>query len=240
VNGSKESTARRNGIRAHNARRAGLKSVAAVCLPIFVLVAVVVAHGQGPYAFEDRYINWLGPPSAVRTWVDLIDLLAGPAIGVVLVVSVVIGYVRGALSRVIAFAVLAAATLLLSEYVAKPLVRRGWEGLLTFPSGHVTAVTATALAMWLALTPLLGKRARRATFAVGAGWALLMSVAVIGARWHTPVDVLGSLLLAVGFVALGAVVLEPVLPQGPSEGTASTSRSRGRARRTQALTAKKR
>jgi hypothetical protein len=44
--------------------------------------------------------------------------------------------------------------------VAKPIIQRSYYGELTFPSGSVTAVSATALAMWLALYPLLRKRAR--------------------------------------------------------------------------------
>ena len=37
----------------------------------------------------------------------------------------------------------------------------------TFPSGHVTAVSATALALWLAFYPLLGRRARIIALVVG-------------------------------------------------------------------------
>ncbi len=51
---------------------------------------------------------------------------------------------------------------------------------------------ATALAMWLALYPLLGARARIITFVLGVAWTLLMSLAVVGAHWHTPLDAVGS------------------------------------------------
>jgi membrane-associated phospholipid phosphatase len=160
---------------------------------------------------------------------------------VVLVVSVVFGYIKRVLRRVVAYAALAAATLFLSEDVAKPLVHRVWQGLLTFPSGHVTAVSATALAMWLALLPVLGTRARSVTFALGTAWTVLMFVAVVGARWHTPVDGVGSLLLSVGTVTAGAVVLESFLPPGRSKGMPTTSRSRATHPRTpKALTTRKR
>ena len=50
--------------------------------------------------------------------------------------------------------------------------------------------------MWLALYPLLGKRVRNTTLVLGAAWTLLMSLAVAGALWHTPLDALGSILLS--------------------------------------------
>ena len=72
--------------------------------------------------------------------------------------SVCLGFVRRALSRVVVFAAFAAVALLTSEHLVKPLVERTYDAELTFPSGNVTAVSATALAMWLALSPVLGKR----------------------------------------------------------------------------------
>jgi hypothetical protein len=50
---------------------------------------------------------------------------------------------------------------LVSEHVAKPLVHETYNGTLTFPSGNVTAVCATAVAMWLAHYPRRGHMARR-------------------------------------------------------------------------------
>ena len=58
---------------------------------------------------------------------------------------------------------LAAWALLISEQWIKPLVQRTYYGELTFPPGNVTAVHATALAMWLALGPVLGRQPRYAT-----------------------------------------------------------------------------
>ena len=52
--------------------------------------------------------------------------------------------------------------------------------------------------------PLLGRRARTVTFVLGTAPALLMSLAVIGVDFHTPLDEVGSLLLSVGVVTAGA------------------------------------
>ena len=105
----------------------------------------------------------------------------------------------------------------ISEHVIKPLVQRTYYGELTFPSGNVTAVSATALAMWLALGPLLGRMPRHVALVLGGEWVLLMSLAVVGARWHTPLDAIGSVLLSVGVVTAGAAVFEPAVTPGPCE-----------------------
>lgn len=196
--------------------RIKLEVTALMCLFMIAVLALAVAHSRAPYGFEDPALEWLGPPSAMGTWADLADFLGAPVIGAVLVTSFIFGIVRRAFFRVAVYAALAIATLLINEHVAKPLVQRTIYGALTFPSGRVTAVSATALAMWLALYPLLGKWARRVSLVLGAAWALLMSLAVVGAHWHTPIDAVGSILMSVGIVTAGAAVFDQAATRGPS------------------------
>jgi len=196
--------------------RARLGVIALVYLFATVVLASAVAHGRSPYGFEDPAIKWLGPRSAIRDWADIAELLAAPTIIAVLVVSFVLGLARRAFVRVVVYAVLAAGALLINEHGIKPLVHRTYYGELTFPSGNVTAVSATALAMWLALGPLLGRRPRNVALVLGGAWVLLMSLAVVGAHWHTPLDAIGSVLLSVGVVTAGAAVFEPAGTPGPS------------------------
>ncbi|HEY6425843.1 MAG TPA: phosphatase PAP2 family protein [Acidimicrobiales bacterium] len=209
--------------------RAKLKVIGILCLLTTALLALAVAHTRAPFAFEEPALKWLGPPSARGTWADLAHLLAAPAISAALAVSFVLGLVKRAFLRVAVYAALGAAALLISEHVAKPLVQRTIYGELTFPSGHVTAVSATALAMWLALYPLLGTRTRSITLVLGVTWTLLISLAVVGADWHTPLDAVGSILLSVGIVTGGAAFFEPAGSRGPfmDAGRAGT-RERGR------------
>jgi membrane-associated phospholipid phosphatase len=191
-----------------------------MCLITFGLLALAVAHSRGPYGFETAAFKWLGTPSATHAWAELAELLAAPVIGAALVVSMVLGIARRALFRVVIYAAFAATAFLVSEHVAKPLIQRSYYGELTFPSGSVTAVSATALALWLALYPLLGKRVRIIALVIGAAWTLLMALAVVGALWHTPLDDLGSILLSVGIVTGGAAVYEQAATRGPSKGPA--------------------
>jgi membrane-associated phospholipid phosphatase len=197
--------------------RARLGVIALACLYATALLASAVAHGSSPYGFEDPAINWLGPPSATRGWADFAERLATPTIIAVLVVSFGVGLARRAFVRVAFYAALAAWTLVLSEHVIKPLVQRTYYGELTFPSGNVTAVSATALAMWLALAPLLSRVPRYITLLLGVEWVLLVSLAVVGARWHTPLDAIGSVLLSIGVVTAGAAVFEPAGTPGSCE-----------------------
>jgi membrane-associated phospholipid phosphatase len=195
--------------------RAKLTITGVSCLLATAVLALVVAHTRGPYAFEQSALDWLGPPSARGTWLDLAHLLGATAIGIALAASLAYGLFRRAVLRVVVYAALGAAALLISEQVAKPLVQRTFDTEFTFPSGHVTAVSATALAMWLALHPLLGTRVRNITLVLGISWTLLISLAVIGAQWHTPLDALGSILLSVGVVAGGAALVEPIARREP-------------------------
>jgi membrane-associated phospholipid phosphatase len=128
-----------------------------------------------------------------------------------------VGLARRSFGRVVFYAALAAWALLLSEDGIKPLVQRTYDAELTFPSGNVTAVSATALAMWLALGPVLGRQPRHVTLVLGVEWVLLMSLAVVGAHWHTPLDAIGSVLLSVGVVTAGAAVFESAGAPGPCE-----------------------
>jgi hypothetical protein len=187
-----------------------LKVIAVVCLLATAALALTVAHGRSPYAFERPALAWLGPPSAVSSWSELAKVLAAPLVSAFLVVAFVLGLVRRAPFRVVFYVALAAAAFFFSELVAKPLVQRTYDGELTFPSGSVTAVSGTALAMWLALYPVLGKRARKIMLMLGIASTILVSVAVVGGHWHTPLDAVGSILLSVSIVSAGAVVFEPV------------------------------
>ncbi len=195
-----------------------LKVIALTCLLATATLGWVVAYGHSPYAFEKPALAWLGgPPSAANsTWADLARFLAAPVIGAALVIAFVIGLRRRALLRVAAYAVLAASAVLISENIAKPLVQRTYEAELTFPSGHVTAASAAALALWLALYPVLGKWARNVVLVLGIAWTVLMSLAVVGAHWHTPLDAVGSILLSVGVVTAGAAAFEPFGVRRPS------------------------
>jgi hypothetical protein len=195
-------------------RRSTLAVIALVSLTSFALLGSVLANDHGLYVFGAPYLRSPGSLPSVRAWGDIADLVGAPAIVAVLAAALAFGILRRSVARVMVYAGLAAVTFLMSEHVAKPLEHQTIAGHLSFPSGRVTAVCATAVAMWFALRPVLGRRARRVTFFLGAVWVLLMSVAVVGAQWHLPFDALGSVLLSLGVVSTGGAVYESLVPRG--------------------------
>ncbi len=210
-------------------QRRTLTVIALVSLLSFVLLAADLAEGHGVYGFEGPLLRSLGSPASVDTWTNAADLFAAPAVIGVLIMAFAFGVWRRCVGRVAVYAGFAAVVFLVSEHVAKPLVNETYNGNLTFPSGNVTAVCATAVAMWLALYPRLGRRARSVTLLLGAAWVLLISVAVVGGHWHTPFDALGSVLLSLGVIAAGGAVFERVLPRsttGSDDGDALTLATR--------------
>jgi len=194
-------------------QRRTLTIIAMVSLLSFVLLAADLAEGHGVYGFEGSLLRSLGSPTSVDSWAEAAELLAAPAIIGVLIIAFAFGVWRRSVTRVAAYTGFAAVVFLVSEHVAKPLVHETYKGTLTFPSGNVTAVCATAVAMWLAYYPLLGRRARSVMLLLGAAWVLLISVAVVGAHWHTPFDALGSVVLSLGIIAAGGALFERLRPR---------------------------
>ena len=183
--------------------------IALVSLFATALLGLAVSRGYSAYRLEWHAFQLLGHRATVDRWANLADFLGVPVIVTLGVVSVIFGAVRHIAMRVAAFAGFAAAALLINERVVKPVVQERFGTAFSFPSGHVTAVCATALAMWIALYPVLGRWARVSTFVLGSAWTFLMAVAVVGAFWHTPLDDVGSILLSVGVVTAGAAMLGP-------------------------------
>jgi hypothetical protein len=201
--------------------RLRLSVLSLVSLLVTALLGLAVAHGHHAFHWERHALHLLGHPPDVDRWADLADFLAVPVITAVVLVSLVYGALRRVVLRVAVLAAFAAAALVISEQILKPVVGERFQGQLSFPSGNVTAVCATALAMWIALFPVLGKAARVVTFVLGAAWTLLMSVAVVGAFWHSPLDCVGSIFLSVGVVTAGAAVFT-AKPSGQPPGEADS------------------
>jgi hypothetical protein len=189
--------------------RAKLWIVAVASLLAMALLSLAVSRGDSALMLDRNAIHLLGRPPDVALWKGVADYFAAPAIAVVLIASLIVGAFHRILLRVGVFAGFAAAAFVVSELIVKPAVGERFFGQLSFPSGNVTAVCATSVAMWIALYPVLGKWARSITFVFGVSWTVLMSAAVVGAIWHTPLDCVGAVLLSLGVVTAGAAIYQP-------------------------------
>ena len=86
----------------------------------------------------------------------------------------------------------------------------GYLGVLSYPSGNVADVAAVVTALALAVP----RPARPVVVVAGAVAVGMMTVAVVGLRWHYPTDALAGAVLGVGTVLTvdGAVHLRPSRP----------------------------
>ncbi len=188
-----------------------------------VLAGLALRHRRGPTGFDRWGFDLLTPTPHNHFLVRLTELGDLPVlvVGSVGAALVVVGRDRW---RAVACLAGPALATVVVEWYLKPFVARRYVGVLTFPSGSVTAVAALAAAWSLAVPrwsrwvviPLV-------TVVVGAvAWA------VIGLRWHYPSDALGGAAFGVGVVLLVDGVLHllsrPSPPRlGPPGGVRAVS-----------------
>ena len=90
------------------------------------------------------------------------------------------------------------AAVVLTEYFLKPVVDRHYDGVISFPSGTTTAVSALAM-VWVLAVP---GRFRPVVAVVGAFVVGLECMAVVGLLWHYPTDAVGGAVFGAGVVLL--------------------------------------
>ena len=89
-----------------------------------------------------------------------------------------------------------------------------------FPSGHATAAASIGVALFLAAP----RRWRPLAAFAGAGFALIVGVAVVVLQWHFASDVLGGYLIAAGWGFAATVGLRLTAPPDRSRETRSAGR----------------
>jgi membrane-associated phospholipid phosphatase len=171
-----------------------------------ILLALVIAAHPGPNVLDRSGFSFI-PKSAGSPLLVRITELGDPPVLIIGAVAAALMVVRRDPRRAAACLIGPLAGAIMVEYLFKPLVGRHFEGVLSYPSGNVTDVAAVATA-WIVAVPA---RARPAVVAAGAVVTALMSVAVIGLRWHYPSDAFAGALLGIGTLLLvdGVLHLRP-------------------------------
>jgi membrane-associated phospholipid phosphatase len=104
------------------------------------------------------------------------------------------------------------AAVVLDDGLLKHLVHRTYLGLLTYPSGHTTAVVTLAAAVSVILLgPLRPARAgplRVVIPAIACVVGALVAVGVIGLQWHYFTDTVAGAAVAIAVVCGLALVLD--------------------------------
>jgi membrane-associated phospholipid phosphatase len=181
------------------------------CVATFVLVyaiAVRTAHGQ---RIDEAAVRGRLGSAVARAAAG--DLLTTISVGsLTLAIAALVG--QALLRRRVALALVGAAivvgSLLTSEVLkhvilTRPPLSTGGPDHNTFPSGHTTIAFAVGIAATLVAPP----RWRRAVAAAAFLFGTSIGIATVAAGWHRPSDVVGAMLVVVGWAA--GVVLAVVL-----------------------------
>jgi membrane-associated phospholipid phosphatase len=183
-----------------------------------VLLAALWFRARPEQVFLDNWgFSFVHPELDNTWWQDLTDLksVSVVAAGSILAAVTVVTRDRW---RALACLVAPVLAVVLTEYFLKPGVHRHYDGVISFPSGTTTAVSALAMA-WVVAVP---GRLRPVIAVVGAFLVGLECMAVVGLQWHFPTDALGGAVFGAGVVLLvdGALHL--------SVGTARRRQARAR------------
>ena len=201
----------------------------ACCAILVALLGVLFAHQAKAdwldHAVDSPIITWLGGHQGLVPW---LAAPGSPIPAAVLSAAIVVScLLSGRLNGAVLAAAAVPAAGGLDEGLLKPLVHRTYLGVLTYPSGHSTAMfTLAATITVLLLTSPQPARARAPRVLIpAAAWVLgvVVAIAVIGLRWHYFTDNVAGAAVGIGTVCGLALILD--LP-APRRWLAQVSRQR--------------
>jgi membrane-associated phospholipid phosphatase len=165
---------------------------------ILVLVTVVVGRRWADRSAPNGVDRWFferisDTNSWLLTWVTYLRYPAVIIAGAFIVAALTVRRDRVRAAACLIGPVVALAT---SELLVKPAVGRTFDGLFSYPSGSTVGAAALAAAVVIA-TPA---RWRPVTLVVASAYAVWMTVAVIGLRWHYPTDAFAGVAYGLGTV----------------------------------------
>jgi membrane-associated phospholipid phosphatase len=184
---------------------------------VVTILAVLFAQQTRPdrldRAVDAPFIAWFGRHEDLGQWLILPGSLA-PA-GVLTAAIVVTCLIGGRFNGAVLAAAAVPAADGLNDGLLKPLVHRSYLGVLTYPSGHATAVFALAATVTILLIadregPVEGTAgALRVLIPAAAGvLAGVVAIALIGLRFHYFTDTVAGAALGTGTVCGLALVLD--------------------------------
>ena len=195
--------------------------LAALCA-VVVAVGAVLYHGQrraGPLddAVDDRLFTIFGQDRAFLY--QLLHVADLQVVGTVLVVVVVTALLRARRDIALLAAIAPLTAIVLTEVVLKPLVRRRYNGWLSYPSGHTVGTLSECAVLGVIL---LGATGLTLALRVALGVLLLavcaiVILALIVDGFHYFTDTVAGVGLSVGVVLLVALALDRVTVTRPRE-----------------------
>jgi undecaprenyl-diphosphatase len=185
-----------------------LLAIAAGCLAVFAVLAVLVWHAQSPIALDDAIATIGRSPDVLLHRLAFLGSLQ--FVITALIATATVAYTRRDYWGVVICAVGPALAGVVA-LVAKHVIDRPIGSAQGYPSGHATMAAALA-AVIVVIAYRLGGAWAAAFLAVAAAVIpVLVSVAVVRIGWHYPTDVIGGVALGVGFVTGTAAVFAGAL-----------------------------
>lgn len=180
--------------------------IAACSLAVTAVLSVITAHSSRPDGLDRTVDSWVQRTFGVHHGaLLLLEDVGKPAEAVVLTLVIVLAClaarrVNGAALTAVSVVV----SVVLTEFVLKPVVGRTLGGYLVYPSGHTgIAFTLASVIVVLMLNPRRRQFRRPVKVVVAAGVALIgsaVAVAMIGLHAHYFTDTVGGAALAIGVV----------------------------------------
>jgi membrane-associated phospholipid phosphatase len=184
------------------------------CALLVAGLGVLFAHhtqaGRLDHAVDAPVISWLSkdPELALRMTYPGSVIPATLLSAVIVVSCLITGRRSGAVLAALAVPV----SVGLVEVLLKPLFHRTYLGVLSYPSGHTTAISALAvtLTILLLVPPYPAQPWTLRATAPAAAWLLTITVAVgvVGLRWHYFTDIIGGAAVSTGTVCTMALILD--------------------------------
>lgn len=189
-------------------------AVLACCAALVALLGVLFAHQARAdwldHAVDSPVITWLSGHRGLVLWLAAPGSLIPVAVlsAAIVIACLLTGQLNGAVLTAAAVPVAVG----LDEGVLKPLVHRTYLGVVTYPSGHTTAVfTLAAIVMVLLVISPRPARAGVLRVLVPAAACVLgavVAIAVIGLRWHYFTDTVAGAAVGIGTVCGLALILD--------------------------------
>jgi membrane-associated phospholipid phosphatase len=178
----------------------------ACCATLIVVLGSLFAHQAQPdrldRAIDSPIVAWFGGHRGLGLWLIFPGSLipAGVLSAVIVVACLLAGRLNGAVLASAAVPVAEG----LNDGLLKPLVHRTYLGVLTYPSGHTTAVFALAATVTVLLLapPQQGKAGTLQVLIPTAACVLggVVAIALIGLRFHYFTDTVAGAALGIGTV----------------------------------------
>ena len=171
------------------------------------LASLVFRRHPGPIFLDDWGLSLIHPAVGNSFYVRVTDLRSVPVLvaGSILAAVTVVGRDR---LRALACLVGPGLSVVLVEWLLKPVIARRFAGVPTFPSGTTTVVASVATA-WALAVP---RRFAPMAMVIGAFLVGLECIAVTALQWHLPTDALGGVAVGVGVVLVVDGLLHLALP----------------------------